>query len=57
MMDDTTQATDVTGSPAPKLLGVMSDLEVDDALRERMEAMGSEERRLLLAAIARDDLP
>jgi len=57
MMDDVTQATEVTGFPAPKLLGVMSDLEVDGALRERIEAMESEERRRLLVAIARGDLP
>jgi len=51
-MDDATRATDVTGTPPPKPLGVMTDLEVDKALRERIEAMGPEDRRLLLIAIA-----
>jgi len=55
-MDDMTQATDAAGPP-PKLLGVMSDPEVDGALREWIEAMKPEERRRLLVSIARGALP
>jgi len=48
-----TQATEVPAGP-PKLLGVMSDYEVERALVRRIESMSGDEARRWLVRMGRD---